>query len=122
MKSTKEELFESNIKLLAALDEIIEWKEACDLEIGGDPEGVTPKRCRRYWLTMEKNLNAEIARLKKKLHKAEVDLLLASQHHAKCTASVGCVQTDKKPDAPEQPHDPMDHWNPPKKKNHGSYT
>jgi hypothetical protein len=44
------ELETENLVLLAEIDE---WKAASGLEIGGDPDGVTPKACRDYWENFE---------------------------------------------------------------------
>ena len=41
-----------------SLAEIEEWKLASGLEVGGDPDGVTPAAARRYWEELEARRNA----------------------------------------------------------------
>lgn len=36
------------------LEEIKKWKNASGLEVGGDPDGVTPEKMSLYWIKIEK--------------------------------------------------------------------
>jgi len=50
----KAQLGEYSRKLIDAADEIAAWKDACGLECGGDPDGVTPKAAAEYWANIER--------------------------------------------------------------------
>ena len=45
-------------KMIDAADEIIAWKDASGLESGGDPDGVTPAKARKFWDAEAKKVEA----------------------------------------------------------------
>jgi hypothetical protein len=57
----KKQLHEYSTKLTVAADEIIAWKEASGLELGGDPDGVTPRAAQEFWDNTDKHANLQRA-------------------------------------------------------------
>ena len=45
----KAQIHEYSRKMVDAADELIAWKDACGLESGGDPDGVTPAKAKEFW-------------------------------------------------------------------------
>lgn len=54
----KAQLSEYSRKMVDAANQLIAWKDACGLETGGDPDGVTPAKAKEFWDAEFKRVDA----------------------------------------------------------------
>lgn len=63
LQSAEDRLNSLAFEKVELAEEVEKWKEASGLQVGGDPDGVTPEAARDYWKDIERRLSIAIGAL-----------------------------------------------------------